>query len=48
MYEAALNRLTNELALVEKIGGEAATEKIASLLVKVPPPAATGPASPSA
>ena len=38
MYEAALSRLANELALVEKIELDAAMEKIALLLVKVPVP----------
>ncbi len=48
MYEAALNRLTNELALVEKIGSEAATEKVASLLVKTVPTPAPKPTTPPA
>ena len=34
MYEAALNRLANELALVEKIELVAAAEKVEQLLVK--------------
>ena len=34
MYEAALNRLALELALVEKIEPEAATEKLETLLLK--------------
>lgn len=38
MYEAALSRLANELALVEKMELDAAMEKIALLLVKVPVP----------
>ena len=32
MYEAALERLVNEYALVEKLDVEAATEKIESVL----------------
>lgn len=35
MYEAALNRLAHELALVEKIEPDAATERLESLLLKV-------------
>ncbi len=35
MYEAALERLANELALVEKIDRDAATEKLESMLKKV-------------
>jgi CarD family transcriptional regulator len=35
MYEAALNRLAHELALVEKIDPDAATERLESLLLKV-------------
>ena len=35
MYEAALNRLAHELALVEKIDPHAATERLESLLLKV-------------
>jgi len=35
MYEAALNRLAHELALVEKIDPGAATERLESLLLKV-------------
>ena len=35
MYEAALNRLAHELALVEKIDADAATERLESLLLKV-------------
>ena len=35
MYEAALNRLSNELALVEKIEPDAATERLESMLLKV-------------
>jgi CarD family transcriptional regulator len=34
MYEAALERLANELALVEKIDRDAATEKLESMLKK--------------
>ena len=34
MYEAALNRLANEMALVEKIEMDAATERLESLLLK--------------
>ena len=35
MYEAALNRLAHELALVEKIAPDAAAERLESLLLKV-------------
>ena len=35
MYEAALNRFSNELALVEKIEPGAAAERVESLLLKV-------------
>jgi CarD family transcriptional regulator len=35
MYEAALNRLAHELALVEKIDPDAATERLESMLLKV-------------
>ena len=38
MYEAALNRLANELALVEKIEPDAATERLQTLLIKVVTP----------
>lgn len=34
MYEAAINRLAHELALVEKIDPDAATEKLEALLLK--------------
>jgi len=34
MYEAALNRLANEMALVEKIEMDAATERLESLLLR--------------
>jgi CarD family transcriptional regulator len=34
MYEAALNRLAHELALVEKIDPDAATERLENLLLK--------------
>jgi len=34
MYEAALNRLANEMALVEKIEMEAATERLETLLLR--------------
>ncbi len=34
MYESALDRLANELALVEKIDRDSATEKVESMLMK--------------
>jgi CarD family transcriptional regulator len=36
MYEAALQRLCGELALVEKIDSAAASEKVETFLIKVP------------
>ena len=41
MYEAAINRLSHELAVVEKIDPEAAAEKLQTLLVKTPAAKAT-------
>ena len=40
MYEAAMSRLALELALVEKIELEAATAKLATMLIKTAPPPA--------
>ena len=39
MYEAAINRLSNELAIVEKIDPETAAERLQTLLIKTPAPA---------
>jgi len=36
MYEAAINRLSHELAVVEKIDPETATERLQTLLIKTP------------
>jgi len=40
MYEAAMSRLALELALVEKIELDAATAKLATMLIKTAPPPA--------
>lgn len=41
MYEAAINRLSHELAVVEKIDPEVAAERLQTLLVKTPAAKAT-------
>ncbi len=38
MYESAINRLSHELAVVEKIDPEAAAERLQTLLIKTPVP----------